>query len=103
MSNIITPTNKPTPLSIETATQIAGAIARLQEIGHSTIIDPKSEAEQKGLQQFLANTLPQHSNELIACWFAVKTEYEPLIQGVQGLLRRATAAQPKQPEQPKGL
>lgn len=78
-------------LTVEVAQSIGQALARLQEIGNSVIIDPKHEAEVKGIRAYLASTVPQHANELLACWFAVHNEYEPLINGFVGLLTRANA------------
>lgn len=83
--------SKRTELTEAKASEIAGAIQRLNELGDSTIINPATEAEVKGLRNYLANTLPQYANELLGCWFVMHNEYEPLIQGFAGLFGRATA------------
>jgi hypothetical protein len=83
------PSNGVTTLDIATAQQIGGAIQRLREIGSSVIIDPKNEAEQKALNNYLATTLPQYANELLACWIAVRNEYEPLINSCRAIFGRA--------------
>lgn len=80
---------KNVPITEEAARKLAEAIARLTELGDSKIINPTTEAEVKGLRQFISNTTAEHANELIACWFAVHFEYEPLIHGFAGLLSRA--------------
>ena len=79
-------------LSEQVATEIAGSLHRLNELGDSTIVNPATEAEVKGLRQYLANTLPQYANELIANWFIMRNEYEPLIGGFTALMRRANWA-----------
>ena len=71
--------------------EIIGAYARLQQIGSATIIEPKHEAEQRGLIQYLNKELLEYAGELFGCWVAVRQEYEPLINGVSALLNRASA------------
>lgn len=78
-------------LTFESASALAGALTRLTELSANEIINPKDEAEKKGLEQFLSNNVPQHLNELLACWFAVRNEYEPLINGFVGLISRSNA------------
>jgi hypothetical protein len=98
-----------TPLTDDEAQQIGGAIHALKEIGTTKIISPKHEAEQKGNLAFLQRILVDHADELLASWFAVHHEYEPLVGSFAALLSRATgviqrtqaaraAAQQKQPE-----
>ena len=84
-------------LTIDIANQIGGALQRLNEIGSATIIDPKNEAEQRALVTYLGSTLPQYANELLTCWFVIRTEYQPLVNSCAAILRRATApiAQPE--------
>lgn len=101
--------NQRNELTQEVAEQIGGALQRLKEIGSSTIIAPQHEAEQKGLIQFLSRVLLEHADEMLACWMAVKVEYEPLVLGIAGVLSRsngilmrrmqATQAQQKPVEQ----
>jgi len=77
------------PIAPEEMRKIIGAYARLQQLGSSTIINPRDEAEQKGLVQFLQNALLENAGELFGCWVAVRQEYEPLISGFTALMRRA--------------
>jgi hypothetical protein len=79
-----------TPLTDEQAQQIGGAIHALKEIGTTKIISPKHEAEQKGNLAFLQRILVDHADELLASWFAVHHEYEPLVGSFAALLSRAT-------------
>lgn len=77
-------------LTKEEAIQIGGAIHRLEQISATKITTPQDEAERVGYQEFLGRILTEHANEFLACWIAVHDEYEPLIQGLAGLLQRST-------------
>lgn len=76
-------------MSEQVATDIAGALHRLNELGDSTILNPATESEVLGLRKYLANELPKYANELIANWFIMRNEYEPIIAGFNALTRRA--------------
>lgn len=54
-------------------------IRRLQEIAQAAIVTPNLEAEKAGIVSFLQNTLFNHADELLACWSAVRFEYEPFV------------------------
>ncbi len=76
-------------LTIEEARQLGGAIQRLNELGNSKILIPTHEAEQKGLRDYITRITSAHADELLACWFAIHNEYEPLIESFASLLMRA--------------
>lgn len=67
------------PLTKQKVSELAGAFARLQELSQSTISTPTSEAEKKGLTEFVGQILFEHAPEFIGCWFTVRQEYEPLL------------------------
>jgi hypothetical protein len=87
---IIPMNNQRVPLTDDEAQQIGGAIHALKEIGTTKIISPQHEAEQKGNLAFLQRILVEHADELLASWFAVHHEYEPLVGSFAALLSRAT-------------
>jgi hypothetical protein len=78
-------------LTIDNAQKIAGAFQRLQEIGSGAIIQPGNEAESKALKKFLSDQMTEYAQDFLTCFFIVATEYEPLVTGVAGLLRRGGA------------
>jgi len=78
-------------LSQKEATELAGAFARLQELGGNKIITTESAAEKRALDKFLSEGMTRHANEFLGCWFAVRHEYEPLVGIVASIIRRATA------------
>lgn len=78
------------PLSMEEAQKIGGAMHRLSELAQTKILSPQLDAERVGTIQYLQRVLVEYCDEFLASWFAVRTEYEPLIQGFAGLLSRAT-------------
>jgi hypothetical protein len=83
--------NNRTPLTHEVANQIGGAIAELRELSTHTVLTATNDARKAGLEKFLQNTVPQYADEFLACWFAVRNEYEPLIGCVAALLSRSNA------------
>jgi hypothetical protein len=100
-------TTRNIPLNQDEATKIAGAFARLHELKSAVIKTDTANAEQKGLQEYLAAAMVEHASEFIGCWFAVRNEYEPLIGLVARISQRVSginetqriqlaAAQPKQ-------
>lgn len=78
-------------LTIKEAQEIAGAVQRLSEIGTGAIITPGNEAESKALRKFVQDKMSEYAQDFLACFFVVATEYEPLVQGFTGLLRRSSA------------
>jgi hypothetical protein len=93
MSKIILP--KPEPMTIETAQQIGGALSRLHELANQSVLTPTSDAERRGIMEFLQRVLPAHANELLACWLAIRHEYEPMVKIVAAVMRRAQAVNAK--------
>ena len=79
-------------LTPEKVQQLIAAVARLKEIGGSTIIDPRNEAEQVGLKKF------------IGCWVAVRQEYEPLVQTLERIANRVFSVRQsnRQPQSNEG-
>jgi hypothetical protein len=82
--------SKQNPLSPEIANQIGGAIQRLSQLSESKIVTQESDAEKAGLTNFLQRVVVEHADELIASWYAVRMEYEPLVNGFAGLMARAS-------------
>jgi hypothetical protein len=72
------------PLTADEAMKLGGAYQRFSELRGLVVQTPTSEAELKGLTEYLATTLIDHASEFIGCWFAVRNEYEPIL----GLLAR---------------
>lgn len=70
----------PSPLTIQQIQNIGAAYARLLELKSQKVVTVNTEAEVKGLLEFLASELIAHADELIACWLAVRTEYEPILK-----------------------
>lgn len=74
--------NSPTenvPLNMQTIQNIGKAYARLIELREQKVLTINTEAEVKGLIEYLSSELLAHTNELLACWLVAKTEYEVLL------------------------
>ena len=67
------------PLKKQEAHQLGEAITRWYELRDQAIKTPTSDAEIKGLTEFIANTLMTHAHEFLGCWFTIRDEYEPAI------------------------
>jgi hypothetical protein len=74
--------NNGTALDEETGLKAINAVRRLQAISKTSIINPNLEAEKAGLLAFLQKTLFEHADEFLACWSAVRFEYEPFVGSV---------------------
>ena len=71
-------------MSGEKAQAIIAALQRFNDLnGHSTIINPRDEAELTGLKNYFAAALAEHGFELMGNWIAVRDEYEPLVQVIE--------------------
>jgi hypothetical protein len=79
------------PLDRHSIADLRNALIQLRTLQASALVTPTSDAQKVGLTQHLANAMLEHCEEFLGCWFAAKEEYEPLIQGFAGLLRRAGA------------
>ena len=77
-----------TPLTPERASEIGRALDRYKQIGSSTIINPRDEAELTGLKNFFSTAMVEHGSEFMGCWMAVRTEYEPLVQVIERIASR---------------
>lgn len=79
------------PLSPERAQEIGRCLQRYSEIGTSTIINPRDEAEKLGLEKFFTQVMVEHGSEFMGCWMAIRTEYEPLVQVLARIGQRITS------------
>lgn len=77
--NIVTLGRNDAPLTIQQIQAIGAAYARLMELRDQKVVTVNTESELKGILEFLSSELIAHADELIACWLAVKTEYEPAL------------------------
>jgi len=80
--------NKGTALDEQDGLQAIQGIRRLQEISKQAILTPNVEAEKAGIHAFLQKTLLEHADELLACWSAVRFEYEPFVGSVSLVMDR---------------
>jgi hypothetical protein len=83
--------NKGTALTEQDGLQAIQGIRRLQEIEKTSILTPNLEAEKGGIQNFLQNILLTHADELLACWSAVRFEYEPFVGSVSLVMDRVSS------------
>jgi len=79
------------PLTFEICNQIAGSLARLEEIAAYSIQTAAHQAEIRGLHEFLANTFINHGAEFLGCWFTVRREYEPALKAIAQVAYRVRA------------
>lgn len=80
---------KPTPpLTGQQIQNIGAAYARLMELKNQKVLTVNTETEVKGLLEFLSSELIAHADEFIACWLAVRTEYEVLLNTFGRMLTR---------------
>lgn len=92
----------PVALTMQQIQNIGAAYARLLELKSQKVLTVNTETEVRGLLEFLSSELIAHADEFIACWLAVRTEYEPIlsciaratnrIQGMRAPKRAATPA-----------
>ena len=80
--------NKGTALDEQDGLKAIQGIRRLQAIEKTAIITPNIEAEKSGITAFLQNILLGHADELLACWSAVRFEYEPFVGSVSLVMDR---------------
>ncbi len=71
--------NKGTALDEADGRQAIQGIRRLQAIAKTALVTPNIEAEKAGILNFLQKVLLEHADELLACWSAVRFEYEPFV------------------------
>ena len=74
--------NQGTALDEQDGLNAIQGIRRLQAIAKQSILTPNIEAEKAGILQFLQKILMEHADELLACWSAVRFEYEPFVGSV---------------------
>lgn len=75
-------------LNLNKAVQMAGAVRELVSLQNQKIVTAETDAKKAGLEKFLREAAYTHVNELVACFIAVNTEYEPFLQSVGLMLRR---------------
>ena len=75
----------------KTAVEIGGALARLAELKTKKIVEKDDAAENRGLEKFLQREMVEHAEEFLGCWFTIRNQYQPLIQGFASLIMRADA------------
>jgi hypothetical protein len=78
------------PLNRQTVIDLARALATISENSNKKLVSKERDTETQTAEIFLASTLRAHASEFIGSWLACKDEYEPLMNGVAGLLRRCT-------------
>ena len=96
------------------AETLGNAVARWHELRDNIIKTPTSDAELKGLTEFIATQAVEHIDELIGCWFTIRDEYEPILNLISRVGQRVNsinaqyyarmqaayaAANPEQPKQ----
>jgi hypothetical protein len=77
-------------LTEKVAVEIGGALQRLEELSGKTIIETADAAEKRGLEAFLAKTMTEHAQEFVGCWFTIRNQYRPLVQGFAAILQNAS-------------
>ncbi len=77
------------PLTLNEGIELIQAVNKLIQLGAQKIIDKNSEAEKAGLETFVRSKMYEHASVLLACFYATKTEYEPLINSVSAIMNRA--------------
>lgn len=78
-------------LELQQGIAIIDAIKRLNQLQTAKIVTKNDDAERAGLEKFISSSVLQHASVLLGCWYAVKTEYEPLIGAFAHLQARAAA------------
>jgi hypothetical protein len=86
------------PLTSQQAQNIGAAYARLLELRDQKVLTVNTEAEVKGLVEFLSAELLAHASEFLACWIAVKSEYEPALHLLARIGSRVTAIREAKPK-----
>lgn len=77
------------PITREQAVQASKAVRRLTELRNMAQHTANEDSEQLGLVKFLDTFFADHQGEFLACWFAVRDEYEPMI-GMFSILQLRT-------------
>jgi len=76
------------PLELNEGRDLINAVNKLNALSAQKILTKTSDAEKAGLDSYVRTALYEHASVLLACWFAVRTEYEPLINSVGAILNR---------------
>jgi DNA phosphorothioation-dependent restriction protein DptG len=75
-------------LTPQEANRIAHALAQLHTLEDAVIATPTSDAQKKGLREFIANSFLKHAGTFLGCYFTVKGEYEVLVNALALAFRR---------------
>lgn len=78
-------------LSFEDGQNLAAALQQRRALREQKIQSRETEATLRGLDQHITKTLNEYAENLLACWFVIETEYDPLVTGFSCLLRRGQA------------
>lgn len=71
---------------------IAGAFARLQQLGDKQIATgagDTSQQEKEKLIEYLATEMLAHCSEFLGAWVLANSEYLPLLRSLQAVAKRA--------------
>jgi hypothetical protein len=79
------------PLTPELGAQLRQAVHTLRNMNEINILTPDREKQIIEAQSFLQQLMPRYADELVACWFAVRTEYEPLITVLTPVISRVNS------------
>ncbi len=75
-------------LTPKTINEIGGALQRLAELKQKSIITKEDDQERAATERYIQEQAVLHLNELVACWVAVRQEYEPLLAAVTTVASR---------------
>jgi len=75
-------------LTYKLAEELGGALDKLEELAQTKIKTKESEAEERGLKAFVAETATHNLQELLGCWFTIRREYEPLLNVLAVMTKR---------------
>lgn len=78
-------------LQHEEGQNLIAAIRRLHELENSKIITTNQEAEKAGIINLVKTKTAEHADELLACWSAVRFEYEPLVGSISLFMDRVSS------------
>jgi hypothetical protein len=76
-------------LTTAKAEELGGSLQRIAELSGKSIIESSDAAEKRGLEAFLAREAVEHLPELLGSWFAMQTNYVPLVRGFAALIASA--------------
>lgn len=78
----------PAKLDNKLASELAGSVARLNEIRDTKDKTPELETEATALVAYLSENLLAHAPALLGSYFACQNEYSPLVQALLPVFNR---------------